>query len=109
MNAKVVALARHYRGLAGSGVHLDSSLGQNDRSTAKRMTMCRPIRLSIDARAGAVVTQPVIRGMMAQLRLQDRSRASTMDDAALMRTSSVAKHLLNACPKPRHAASHWLI
>ncbi len=32
----------------------DSSLGQNDRSTAKCMTICRPIRRSIDVRAGGV-------------------------------------------------------
>jgi hypothetical protein len=48
-------------------------------------------------------------GMMTRLRLQGRSRASTMGDAALINAPSVARYLLNACPKPRHAASHWLI
>jgi hypothetical protein len=90
-------------------VHLDSSLGRNDRSVAKCMTMCRPIRLSIDTRAGVVPTQPVMRGVMTRLRLQGRSRVSTMDDADLMKAPSVARHLLTGCPKPRHAASPWLI
>jgi hypothetical protein len=53
--------------------------------------------------------QPVILGMIALPRLQDMSRLRTMDDADFLKAPSVANHLLNPCPKPRHAASPWLI
>jgi hypothetical protein len=53
--------------------------------------------------------QPVVRGMIALPRLQDMSRLRTIDDADFLKAPSVANHLLNACPKPRHAASPWLI
>jgi hypothetical protein len=53
--------------------------------------------------------QPIIHGTIALARLQDMSRLRTMDDADFLKAPSVAEHLLNACPKPRHAASPWLI
>ena len=93
----------------GAGGHFDASLGQKDRSTTKGMTMCHPIRLSIDARAGAASEQLVICGMMMRRRLQDRLCSRTVDGAALMNGPSVARYLPTACPKPRHAASPWLI
>jgi hypothetical protein len=47
--------------------------------------------------------------MIALVRLQEMSRLRRVDDADLLKAPSVAEHLLNACPKPRHAASPWLI
>ncbi len=41
--------------------------GQNDRPTAKCMTMCCPNSFSIDVRAGVALEQPVMRGMMTRL------------------------------------------
>lgn len=58
---------------------------------------------------GVTLEQPVICGMMMRRRLQDRLCSRTMNDAALMNGQSVASYLQTACPKPRHAASPWLI
>jgi hypothetical protein len=65
--------------------------------------------LSFDMKAGGVVLATGCRGTIALVRLQHMSRLRTMDNADFLKVPSVARHLLNDCSKPRHAASPWLI